>query len=104
MSAAKVYKNNERLQFRGLTYRYNKTYGELHLLNKSPLIPMPRLILDMGEGGWSTSVLSGGSPEEVLEKYVQSFIEMKERDITKLTQTLALEKAVLKAAKSRSLK
>lgn len=81
-------KHRATFEFRGLTYRYNKTYGEWRLVGfKKAPHHIPDTIMSgtsrttQGpQSYWCAGGVSGATPQQVLEKWAQSLIALRKRE------------------------
>jgi hypothetical protein len=82
------YKHRETLTFKGLTYRYDKSYGEWHLVEKKegPL-SLPRTIFG-NHDRWGAGSLAVGSdtPLAALEAWLASLIDLRSREAAEAAQ------------------
>ena len=100
------YKHRATLEFKGLQWRYDKTYGEwrpvkvkggpkrqhLHTIDSTSF---PR-------DGWRILGAWGGTPLEALKAYTKANIEMHQRDLKDLQDRVKEEKIYIRAMRSKS--
>lgn len=100
-----LYKNNDKISYRGVTYRYNKAYGEFRRVEKMPTkIHMPATIQQTSTGNWEAGPYQEEMPVLLLEAWVEGQIEMHERELEGAKRQLADARRVLRDAKARDLK
>jgi hypothetical protein len=77
------FKHRQTLTWRGLTYRYNKTYGSWRLVNKPAPRNMPDYILEWGEGEerqWEASGVKAATPIAALDGWIKALIDLRARE------------------------
>ena len=98
------YKHRETLQFRGLTYRYDKTFGEWHLVEKKTAVRAPRVIFATRDLWRAEGGLEEATPTDALEQWLASLIDLRTREAREAEQTAKDLKAEVQDLKRRTWK
>lgn len=81
---AEAPKHRAVITFKGVSYRYDSSYREFHLIEKKSAIPnAPPTIREWGHGAgkrWEIGGVSGKSPVSALEAWLRSFIRLRKRE------------------------
>lgn len=83
------YKDRERLEFKGLTWRYNKYYGHWTPVEKENLLgfEMPT-IWSSTNSGWYINHVQGPTPLETLKRWCSDCIQFDEREAAEFRKQL----------------
>lgn len=103
---APVYKHRQTFEFKGLTYRYDKTYEEWHLVEKQTApTNVPRTIFGKHDS-WSAGSLStiAKTPIAALEAWCSSLIGIRTREADEAAQHAIELRAAVRMLKAKSWK
>jgi hypothetical protein len=98
---ATEYKHRETLAFKGLTYRYDKPYGEWHRVEKKPPVNAPRTIYSCRNDGWRADGLEAATPLAALEIWLSSLVDLRKREAAEATQHAKDLRAEVRGLKAR---
>jgi hypothetical protein len=106
--AASRYKHRAVITFKGVSYRYDSTYGEWHLIDKkSAFRNAPLTIREWGhEGGkrWEIGGASGKTPVLALEAWLRSLIRLRTREAKEAEKLGRQLRTEVRQLKTRSWK
>lgn len=93
------FKHRELLEFKGVSYRYDKTYGEWRLIEpKEAEYFVPKTIRAYGDR-WEVHSTRAATPVEALETWFAGLIDLRSREAAE-----AKQRAVEFAAEAKRLK
>lgn len=98
------FKHRELLEFKGVSYRYNKTQGMWQLVDpKEAEYFVPKEIVAGGDY-WKVHGIQGATPQQALEMWFAGLLELREREAAEAEQRAVEFAAEVKRLKSASLK
>src|SRR4030067_90432 len=93
------------LEYKGLQWRYDKTYGEWRPLKANGIRAKRYVHSILGTSfprdGWKVSGAWGGTPLEALKAYTEANIKMHQRDLKDLQDRVKEEKIAIRAMRSK---
>lgn len=111
MADAAEPKHRSLLTYKGLSYRYDKTYGEFHLIDKHTSVEVPKTIRSgtvwlkkRRAQGWEAGGAYGATPLGSLEAWCRSMISYKKREAAEAEQAARGHRAEVRRLGARSWK
>lgn len=103
------YKHREILTWRGLTYRYDKTFGEWRLVDKPAPWGAPKGIMGWGReqngrSQWEVHGCRASDPVAALEKWISALIDLRSREAREATALAKRLEAEVRRLRSKSLR
>jgi hypothetical protein len=106
--AALSYKHRDVITFKGVSYRYDSTHGEWHLIDKKAAIPSaPATIREWGHRGgkrWEIGGASGKTPLLALEAWLRSLIRLRTSEAKEAEKQGRALRAEVRRLQTRSWK
>lgn len=103
-----VYKHREILTWRGLSYRYDKSYGVWCLVDKPAPFAVPTSIMEWRRNGgvtqWEAKGFRAKDPVAALEGWNASLVELRTREAGEAEELAKSLRAEVRRLRSKNLK